>query len=44
MHAGLFISEKDVVFSMGLVIVDHVAAGNISGFYAPMCFYMSTLR
>jgi hypothetical protein len=39
-----FIAKKNVVFSVGLVIVDYIAPGNTSGLYAPVALYVGTLR
>jgi hypothetical protein len=43
-HIRLRVTEKDVVFPMCLVVVYNVAARDISRLYAPVTFYVRTLR
>src|SRR5437660_5079783 len=43
-HIRLRVTEKDVVFPMCLVVVYHIAARDFSRLYAPVTFYVRTLR
>lgn len=43
-HIRRLFTEKDVVFPMRLVVIDHIAARDISGLYAPVALDVRTLR
>lgn len=43
-QVGRFFTEEDVVFSMRLVVVYHIAARDISSLHAPVALDVRTLR